>query len=627
MVQLLRGERPATRFRVVAALIMIALVAAACSASATTVTQTDPVGESAPTQPAAEESTPATPTETAADADPTAVPEPPATAVPVPPTPEPSPAVPVAPVDDALVWTPCPGGECTTVTVPLDYDEPTGATIDVAVARRPAANQQERIGPLFVNFGGPGGESTAIFNGAGPTLGSVFPRFDIVTWDPRGIGQTARLACDALGNEFPTVELDPSDGLDDEIAEQEAEFAEVVACAATSGPIVDHLGTVNVARDMEAVRVAIGDEPMNYLGFSYGTQIGWVYATLFGDAVRSMILDGAVPGGAISAADFTTQLAAFQRTFDYFDDICDREPTCLQRDEGLTEAVERIASDLEQDPIVLSDGSLFGDVEFRQAILFSLYQRADTIGPLLTTWIDDIDNGDANGFLRLLDSGSSNATPGGYQAVLCADGGAFPGPGGQAADYESTLAASETFGILGEIVRCDLWQGEVELPPEIDTAAAATILVIGNTFDPATPYESAVLLDEQLANSVLVTVDAGGHTAVLDDRCSGQIAVTYVNELIPPAEGTVCITPGFFGVGLSELGGNSGVRIDSVGEGSAAEAAGVQPGDILLDVDGTPIVQARDIPAVEPDTPSEWTLFRDGEEFGLVLRPVARPWN
>jgi len=627
----MNGERTLRQTSAIAALLVIVLLAAGCTASTTTIEQTasTPAPEtsaSEPTEPAEPSST----TEPAAIAEPTATPETASTAPESTDEPsvtnEPVPGTAVQP--DLLEWSPCPGGECTTVTVPLDYDDPTGTEIEVALVRTPAVNSQERIGSLFVNFGGPGGETTSIMAGAGPFLGSIFERFDIVGWDPRGIGQTARLACDALGGDFPTVVIDPTNGFDDEIAEQEAEFARVVDCAAESGPIVDHLGTVNVARDLEQVRIALGDEPLNYLGLSYGTQVGWVYATLFGESVRSMILDGAVPGGAISADDFAAQLAAFERTFDYFDEICDREPTCIQAEEGLAEAVERIAEELDQDPVELLDGSLFGEAEFRQAVLFSLYQRPDSIGALLSTWIDDIDNGDANGLIGLLGTGASNSTPGGYQAVLCADGGAFPGADGQVADFEATLAASETFGILGEIVRCDLWEGDVEQLPAIDSSAAPTIVVIGNTFDAATPFEDAVLLDEQLADSVLLTVDGGGHTATLDDPCAIDIAISYFNDLIAPELDMVCFTSGFFGVGLTEPVTPDGlVTIDTVIPESAAEAAGIEAGDLLVAVDGIPIVVAADIPAVRAGEPSEWTLLRDDEQIGLALRPTPRPWN
>lgn len=599
-------------------LLVAVLVAVGCATStpvsfdtpALSQQESTPLPNAAPASPAEPAAPPAAP------AEPT---EPPVASVAPPSEPEITIAAPV--------WESCPAGqgECTTVTVPLDYDDPGGDSIEIAVARAPALDSDNRIGPLFLNFGGPGGETTEIFSQAASVFSTVFPRFDIVAWDPRGIGATERLACDVLGEEFVLIELDPSDGFDDEIAVQEAEFAEVAACASASGPIIDHLGTVNVARDLNAVRIALGDEQLNYLGFSYGTQIGWVYATLFGDSVRSMVLDGAVPGGSIDSEDFVTQLAAFQRTFDHFDAACDQALSCVLADEGLAEAVERIAGLLRDEPVSMPDGTLFGEAEFRAAVLSSLYSPAVDIGPTLAQGIIDAGRGDISTLDRIRNSGGDTSTPGGYQAVICADGGQFPGPEGQAADYASTFAVSETFGLLGEAVRCDLWPGEIERPPAIDTTAAPTILVVGSTLDPATPFEDAVLLDEQLADSVLLTVEASGHTAVVGNECATDYAIEYFNDLTAPEQGAVCAVRGLIGVQITDSA--DGLLIESVLAGSAAEQAGISVGDIVVSVDGTETPTTSDFPFVPPDVPLDWVVARDGEQIRLTISARRPAWS
>jgi len=522
------------------------------------------------------------------------------------------------------VWMACPGGECTTVTVPLDYDDPNGATIEVAVTRGGARDIENRIGALFINFGGPGGETNEVLGFAATVFADVFPRFDIIGWDPRGIGETARLACDQLGSEFALIELDPSDGFDDEIAQQEADFADIVDCANASGPIIDHLGTANVARDMNQVRIALGEEQMNYLGYSYGTQIGWVYATLFGDTVRAMVLDGAVPGGSIGSEDFVDQLASFQRTFDHFDDVCDRAPDCALSSEGLREGVARVAAILRDNPVSLRNGQQFGEAELLEAVIGAMYSPAFDSGPPLSQAILDAANGDVVSLEAIRTSGNSSSTPGGYQAVLCADGGQFPGPDGVAADFAETYAVSETFGLLGETIRCDLWPGAIEGLPTLDTSAAPTLLVVGSTLDPATPYEDAVLLDQQLANSVLVTVEASGHTAVVGDRCATDYAVDYLNDLVAPPEGAVCEVLGVVGVEIVDNDG--GVEVIAVSPGSAAEETGIVPGDIIVSVDGTTLNVTADFPLLPADVALEWVVLRDGADIAFTVAARRPPW-
>ena len=234
--------------------------------------------------------------------------------------------------------------------MPLDHDEPDGPTIDLAVQRLSAAIPGERIGSLFLNFGGPGGTSSSIFPGYAGLLaaGGFADRFDLVTWDTRGTVGSAPLACtsadlDAAADAVGLV--DPSDGFDDELGDEREGFEFVIDCASRTPDLLDHIGTVSVAKDLDLLRQAVGDDALNYLGYSYGSEIGWVHATLFPDTIRTMILDGIVDPVS-QRSGFVDQYAAFERTLEFFDEWCADVADCdsLLSGERLLDAVDRVAA-------------------------------------------------------------------------------------------------------------------------------------------------------------------------------------------------------------------------------------------------------------------------------------------
>ena len=217
----------------------------------------------------------------------------------------------VAPLPVAVVaasdiaWQPCvtdplPTQECAELAVPLDYDEPDGASITLAVAQVPATDQANRIGSLFLNPGGPGGSGVMALPQQYAALPEVLQeRFDIVGFDPRGIGESAPVRCfDSIAEqmtflyfgEMPQVPVGPEEeGAWERAAEELAQ-----RCDERNAETLAHLSTANVARDMDRLRQAVGDEKLNYLGTSYGTYLGATYANLFPDRIRAMVLDGVI---------------------------------------------------------------------------------------------------------------------------------------------------------------------------------------------------------------------------------------------------------------------------------------------------------------------------------------------
>ncbi|HET9516470.1 MAG TPA: alpha/beta fold hydrolase, partial [Actinoplanes sp.] len=199
-----------------------------------------------------------------------------------------------------LDWYPCNGvGECATVQLPLDYDKPEGATVEIAVARVKARNQKAKIGTLFVNPGGPGGQGTAMALEASFFLSDVLlDRFDIVGFDPRGIGYSANIKCfKSTGDQTRAYA-----GLDVAFpwgkTQEQAFIASAKAlgkgCSTTGKALAGAMSTAQVARDMDVLRRAVGDSKLTFLGFSYGSALGQYYANMFPDRVRSVAVDGVV---------------------------------------------------------------------------------------------------------------------------------------------------------------------------------------------------------------------------------------------------------------------------------------------------------------------------------------------
>ena len=200
------------------------------------------------------------------------------------PTSEPTPTV------DPIVWEACDGAQCATVAMPLDHDVPDGQTIDLFVRRLPATG--DRLGSLFLNFGGPGGTAADLIDRF-PVPNRLRERFDIVGMDPRGVGRSTPLDCGIDPTTLYSVDPTIDDAIDVQaLLDVSTRYAD--DCAADRGDLLPHLGTRDVARDMDRIRAGMGDEQLSYVGFSYGTSIGQAYADLFPERVRAMVLDGVV---------------------------------------------------------------------------------------------------------------------------------------------------------------------------------------------------------------------------------------------------------------------------------------------------------------------------------------------
>src|SRR6266508_3522869 len=257
-------------------------------------------------------------------------------------------------------WSDCEGGECATLNVPLDYDDPDGETIGVALIRIPATDPDRKIGSLLVNPGGPGASGVDFVRGNG----FFFPdelreRFDIVGFDPRGTGDTEPIECvrsldDVLGFDYSPDSDEERQALEDGVEEFTAQ------CEQREGDILSHISSQDTVRDMDRIREAVGDEQLSYLGFSYGTYLGAVYADFFPDKVRAMVLDGAVDPELSSLDVNLEQAAGFERSLNAFLDDCAGDPDCSFYNGGDTQgAYDALVADIDAHPLK-ADGRQLG---------------------------------------------------------------------------------------------------------------------------------------------------------------------------------------------------------------------------------------------------------------------------
>jgi pimeloyl-ACP methyl ester carboxylesterase len=441
-----------------------------------------------------------------------------------------------------LNWTSCDvatRAQCATLTVPRDWGDPTGPTIDLALARIPATG--DRIGSVVVNPGGPGG-SGLDFLAQNPVDTAVSRRFDVVSWDPRGVGKSTRLTCGAdTVPPFLAADPDPDTPEEEATLEQRAD-AVAKDCAATDAALLPHLGTVDVARDLEAIRRALGDEPLNYVGYSYGTQIGQQYAHYFPKNIRSMVLDGVVDPSLGFTEFLKEQIAGFNASFDANVAGCRKAGPSTCGVDDLAAAYDKVQAQVEQAPLKTDSGDPVGPAELEVAATYVAYGSDGwkELGPALAKAVNDKDGTDllelAQGYY---DFGGYAA----YAAVVCTDTPPPADPVAWKAFADEARRLSPRFGgsVANELLPCATWPTRSSAVPTALTAPGAPpILVVGNTGDPATPYGNAVAVAGRLGSGVLVTADIDGHTAYGVDRCVTRTVDRYLIDLTVPPSGTRC---------------------------------------------------------------------------------------
>jgi pimeloyl-ACP methyl ester carboxylesterase len=538
-----------------------------------------------------------------------------------------------------LGWFPCYDyAECATVRLPLDYDQPKGATTEIAVLRVKARNQANRIGSLFLNPGGPGGSGTSIALAAPFFLSpELVDRFDLVGVDPRGVASSDNLRCFKSTQE-QTEKLAGMSALFPVGRNQERAYVSSArafgkGCSTTGKPLSGAMSTAEVARDMDVLRRAVGDRKLSYLGFSYGTALGQYYANMFPDRVRAITVDGVInpvswvgnrrTQNTIQDDRLRSADGAYKALSEIFQ-RCDAAGAGLCPLAGsAAEDFDTVAQRLKAEPLVFEDEILgqvtFGYADFIGNALGSLYDPAgfEFIVADTVELLDLIDPSASaarkasarKAFVGRLAKARAKAPSRDfpydnfletYAGVACTDGlhpkdaGLWPNLTarsdrrapyfGRAWGWGTVMCARNTWTVRDE----DAYRGP------FNRRTSAPVLVVGNFWDPATNYDDAVSSARLLPNSRLLSSDSWGHTAYGTSACVTRAVDEYLLRGTLPDRGTVCVGD------LQPFAGSPAAQRRAVGartERPATEIAEVAKED--LPAAGEP----KQLPPVVPPAP------------------------
>ncbi|MFH8755452.1 alpha/beta hydrolase [Streptomyces atroolivaceus] len=440
------------------------------------------------------------------------------------------------------------GWRCATLDVPLDYARPDGETIGVALIRKAATRKSERLGSMLFNFGGPGASGVDILPRAAASYRELNTRYDLVGFDPRGVAASAGVRC--RGDEEQETAYREVDMTPDTAAEETAFVADGTdfgaGCERLSPAVLPHVGTTNAARDMDAIRRALGDRKLSYFGISYGTELGGTYAHLFPETVGRVVLDAVVDPTADSVGHARNQATGFQRALDNY--LRDRGQDPAAGTRRIADLLERI----DKEPLPTTSGRELNESLAVTGIVTPLYSRSDW--PTLTAALDEAENsGRGDRLLQLADSYNGRDANGHYdtrnhsqRAISCADAKARP----TAAEARALLPEfRELSPVFGPFLAWDTagwcagWPVEGEHDtPEASAPGAAPILVIGTTGDPATPYEGARRMADELGEGVgvMLTNKGEGHGSYGESACVTSLVDAYFLEGKVPADGRTC---------------------------------------------------------------------------------------
>ncbi|WP_455907278.1 alpha/beta fold hydrolase [Streptomyces niveus] len=453
---------------------------------------------------------------------------------------------------------PLPGGtkwECASMAAPLDYATPKGATIELALIRA-TSDPGKRIGSLVFNFGGPGGSGVTGLPSFGNDYDKLRTRYDLVSFDPRGVGRSDPVECkdDKQLDAYYATDMTPDDAAEEKSYVNGLKWY-AGGCEQKSGKALPHVGTVNAARDMELMRQVLGDDKLNYFGISYGTELGGVYAHLYPKSVGRAVFDAVVDPNQSSEQGSLGQAKGFQLALTNFAKDCvSRGDACKlpgSTPKEIENFVVELLDQLDKKPIAGLGDRKLTETQATNGIAQTLYSKE--YWPLLEQGLDEADGGSGALLLVLSDAMNGRNEKGQYSNIQAANAAVNCVDSKQRYTLAQTKAklpefrkVSPVFGdFLGwGLLGCSEWPvpGEWE-KPDVSAPGAAPILVIGNTGDPATPYEGAQAMAKALGDGVGVelTYEGQGHGAYNAGSACVQNAVNgYLLDGKVPKAGTVC---------------------------------------------------------------------------------------
>jgi pimeloyl-ACP methyl ester carboxylesterase len=463
---------------------------------------------------------------------------------------------------DGLNWQTCTpdGWQCATFKAPRDYGNPRAGFVKIAVTRLPAQDQAHRIGAMFINYGGPGGTAVDTTQAIGKDLfGAVNDHFDLVAFDPRGVGQSSP-SIDCKANQetdgIYSKPLTTPENLD-VAALLAKDKAYIQRCVSLNKDILPYVSTANVARDMDGIRAAMGDRKLNYFGFSYGTFLGATYASLFPNNYRSMVLDGPVDANSYinnPSAGLREQSAGFEVALGRFFQACAAfQSFCNFGGADPWAAFDKLVSDASVTPIPAGGSDprpVTGD-DITGGAFIALYAKQNW--PFLADALSKASSGDGTELRILADAFWGRN----------ADGTFDPGSDRYftitaieqkySTDLQTYLDAGDnSWGMFPHAwwntgyveLNYALWPihaDDVFRGPFRASNDAPKVLVVATTYDPATPYRGAKRLVAQLGNAELLTMVGDGHTAFGgNSACIDSAVIAQIETLTLPPVGTVC---------------------------------------------------------------------------------------
>jgi len=411
--------------------------------------------------------------------------------------------------------------QCTDVLVPIDYTNIKQGTFKVSVLKHPASNKQDRIGSMFVNPGGPGASGAEYAYSAEYIVSpQLLALFDIVGFDPRGVGRSAPIRC--LTDDETDANY-ASDSKPDNPAEFETlvkEAQDYVAKCEKNTKNLTVYSTENAARDMDVIRAVLGDEKLNYLGKSYGTYLGTIYAQLFPDKVGRLVLDGAIDPAATPVQQSITQAVGFDNALDAFIEDCLQIDTCPLPKDATKGYFTDLFDSVAKKPLTTRSKRVATETLVVLGTASALYDN-ESGWPMLRVALKQATEGKGHMFLTLADAYTGRQLNGTYPSnegdsgfvIDCLD---WNDRRSNEQIEQDALMFKEQAPVFGPYlsysgISCKYFQG-IKQPIKINQIKTTPIIVIGTLRDPATPYSWAVALNKLITNSLLITLDGDGHT-------------------------------------------------------------------------------------------------------------------
>ena len=453
-----------------------------------------------------------------------------------------------------IEWKPCDSStntevECGNIEVPFDYADPDQGSFVLFVKKHNAANPADRIGSMMVNPGGPGFGGSSLADDAEYYFSQdLIDHFDIIAWDPRGTGEsTPAVDCVDTFDEYFGLDS-PPETPDEKQALIDASQAFNDKCAENSGTILPYISTQASAQDINSLRLAIGEEKVSYFGFSYGSELGTTWATMFPETVRAIVVDGAVDPNASSIEEGMNQAKGFEGQLSTFLKQCSERTTCEFHNGGKAEeAFDQLVLDIDATPLEVSKNR----TAVTQGVLFTAVAQAmysDYYWPQLSEALSAAQGGDGTDILQLYDDYYQRKDDGTYGneleaflAISCLDD-----PGASSVeDVDSHIedfitAAPRLGGNFAYGYSCALWPVKQAAKVTITGKGAGPIVVVGTTGDAATPLDSTRKMAQGLEKGILIVVDANQHTGYGANNCVVKAVDDYLIELTIPTNETTC---------------------------------------------------------------------------------------